>query len=627
MNVHFVKNRIGIIFLLFSLLLFFITISNDITLISLEHETYLIFHLLLQIINIIISSAIFLYGWLTWNYSKSKILLLISVIFLAVAIIDIFHTFTYDGMPFHLGFNIQVPNWFWIIGKIFEICAFLTVFLLNKWKLSKSTSKYENIWFLALSLLLTFLCSILILHNPEKLPLLVIEGVGTTPLKKVFEYAFILFYVLTVPYLWKRYQKHKNEFHISLIFSFIFLTFSSLTVTFYHSSYDQMQIIGHVFKVLGYFYILKAFYFTNIKGQYYKKKLTEKQLLQTRHELKNILLHHQGIMIKVVKVGNDFIFQLCDGKLLSKLKLKSDKIVGYTPFHFLNYDLALKLHNEFEKVWNGEENGLLEFEVAEGVFLLMTTTRVISDDGKVGIIGNIVDISETKHTEELLRRTEKLSIVGELAAGFAHEIRNPLTTIKGFLQLINQSADDKIKEYTSIMLKEIDRLEMITNEFMIVAKPQATKYHNINIIKTVDDVIQFLTPQTLLNNVQIFKNYIPEPVYIYGDEHQIKQVLINIYKNAMEAMENGGNILTELSKDEKYIYIKITDEGCGIPEDILPRLGEPFYTLKEKGTGLGLMVSTKIIQAHHGKIEITSTVNVGTTVSICFPIVEPLKTS
>lgn len=308
------------------------------------------------------------------------------------------------------------------------------------------------------------------------------------------------------------------------------------------------------------------------------------------------------------------------GKLLGDLNLTQEQIGGHPVHDFLRKEVADQLHREFERVWYKGEDNKIEFEIYDDVFLLMTLTRVTPMGKPPELIGNIVDISELKQAETLLRKTEKLTIVGELAAGFAHEIRNPLTTIKGFLQFMSQEEDPTNEKYTSIMLAEIDRLEMITREFMVVAKPEATKYQTIELTKIIEDVIAFLAPQALLKNVQIGFHSDKNHILVHGDEHHLKQVFINIYKNAMEAMPKGGNINTYLTIKDHDVAVAIIDEGCGIPEELMPRLGEPFYTLKEKGTGLGLMVSYKIIEAHKGKLEIASEINVGTTVKVKLPI-------
>lgn len=585
----------------------------------LDANTHLFIHTLMELTSIIISAVIFLYGWLTWSYTKSRILIFISASFLSVGILDIFHTLLFDGFPFST--SPEPSTWFWIIGSLTEIVGISIVFFLVKTSSNLySKSNRERCILTASSLLYSLgIASIIILFSGS-LPPLISEMGGTTSFKNNIEYSISLFHLTGIIYTSFLYYRKKNEFYLYLLLSFYFLMLCSLTVTIYTNVHDIIHILGHFYKIFGYYFILRAFYLTNIRVPFEEKKITEEELQDTKEEFKNIILQNQGIIIKLVKRDDEFIHTLCDGKLLSDLKLTQDQIVGHSVHHFLRKEVADQLHREFERVWyKGDDLGI-EFEIYEDVFLLMTLTRVTPFGKPPELIGNIVDISELKQAEALLRKTEKLSIVGELAAGFAHEIRNPLTTIKGFLQLMSKNEDPTNKKYTSIMLEEIDRLEMITSEFMVVAKPEATKYQTIELIKILEDVIAFLTPQALLKNVQIQFDTVINHVNVYGDEHHLKQVLINVYKNAMEAMPTGGNISTNLTIEDNYIAIEIIDEGCGIPEELMPRLGEPFYTLKEKGTGLGLMVSYKIIEAHKGKLEISSELNVGTTVKMKLPI-------
>ena len=584
----------------------------------LDANTHLFIHTLMELTSIIISAVIFLYGWFTWSYTRSRILIFISVSFFSVEIFDIFHTLLFAGLPFST--NPQPATWFWIIGRLTEIVGISIVFYLVKSSNLYSKSNRERAILTACSLLYSLgITSIIILFS-DSLPPLISEMGGTTSLKNNIEYSIALFHLAGVIYASIQYRRKKNEFYLYLLLSFYFLILCSLTVTIYKNVHDLIHILGHSYKIFGYYFILRAFYLTNIKVPFEEKKITEEELQDTKEELKNIILQNQGIIIKLVKQGDKFIHTLCDGKLLNDLTLTQEQVVGHPVHHFLRKEVADQLHREFERIWHNGGDIRIEFEIYEDVFLLMTLTRITPIGKPPELIGNIVDISELKQAEALLRKTEKLSIVGELAAGFAHEIRNPLTTIKGFLQLMSQEDHPTNKKYTSIMLAEIDRLEMITSEFMVVAKPEATKYQTIVLIKIIEDVIAFLAPQAMLKNVQIQFNTVINHVNVYGDEHHLKQVLINVYKNAMEAMPNGGNISTNLTIEENYTAIAIIDEGCGIPEELMPRLGEPFYTLKEKGTGLGLMVSYKIIEAHKGKLEISSELNVGTTVKIKLPI-------
>jgi len=238
-----------------------------------------------------------------------------------------------------------------------------------------------------------------------------------------------------------------------------------------------------------------------------------------------------------------------------------------------------------------------------------------SDDPVVQLV--IRDLTERKKTEEMIRRSDRLSIAGELAAGVAHEIRNPLTALKGFMQLLKS----KNTEYVDIMLVEIDRISYIVNEFLGMARPQANHFVECDLLKLMDDVVSFMNPQALLYNVEMQLTSSSPEFRVPCEPNQIKQVYMNILKNAIESMPHGGTIDIRIErKDEGTVLTRIADQGIGIPEDRLEKIGEPFFSLKEQGTGLGLMVCRRIVLAHQGHLAIRSVVGQGTTIDIELPI-------
>ncbi|MBA2942709.1 PAS domain S-box protein [Paenibacillus sp. CGMCC 1.16610] len=237
----------------------------------------------------------------------------------------------------------------------------------------------------------------------------------------------------------------------------------------------------------------------------------------------------------------------------------------------------------------------------------------------IGIAGTCHDITEKKQAEQMLINSEKLSIAGQLAAGIAHEIRNPITAIKGFIQLMKSGVSEK-KLYYEIMSSEIERIEMILSELLILAKPQLIHSDRKDIRNILSQVTTLLESQAILSNVEIITECEPDLPPILCDQNQLKQVCINFIKNGIEAMSLGGTLLIQVkTQNENSLILRFIDQGCGIPEDIITKLGQPFYTTKEKGTGLGFMVSKKIIESHNGTINVFSKDKEGTTVEVYLP--------
>ncbi|WP_158606760.1 PAS domain S-box protein [Paenibacillus ginsengarvi] len=253
--------------------------------------------------------------------------------------------------------------------------------------------------------------------------------------------------------------------------------------------------------------------------------------------------------------------------------------------------------------------------------IILTAFPLWDESGNIaGCSIMLRDNTERKQAEEHMMNREKLSIAGQLAAGIAHEIRNPITAIKGFIQLMNSGVKEK-KLYFDIISSEVERIESILSELLLLAKPQNAVFSRHDIALLLEQVVTLLDSQAIMSNVMIVTDFDPCSVVVSCDENQLKQVWINFIKNAIEAMPGGGKVAVKLRKpDNGRIVICITDEGCGIPQTLLDKLGQPFYTTKEKGTGLGFMVSRRIIENHKGTLEVRSQVGLGTTIEVNLPV-------
>ena len=278
-----------------------------------------------------------------------------------------------------------------------------------------------------------------------------------------------------------------------------------------------------------------------------------------------------------------------------------------------------------KEVLNGASYHFLETEdmKKDGSYFdaQITLSPIYDYDGDLVALSVISrDISFKKEAENLLLQSEKLKIAGEMAAGVAHEIRNPMTVISGFIQIMNSEPTHPYYKYSKVIEKEIDRIDHIINEFLVLAKPHAKVSRVYNLTKTLEDIFMLFQPELNLNGIVLTKQVSTEIVNLFGEESQMKQVLINIIKNAIEAISHDGKIDIVCTTDKKEVVtLKVIDNGVGMDFPTVEKVFDPFFTTKVKGTGLGMMISEKIITEHGGNIFVESEKGKGTTVTIEIP--------
>lgn len=222
---------------------------------------------------------------------------------------------------------------------------------------------------------------------------------------------------------------------------------------------------------------------------------------------------------------------------------------------------------------------------------------------------------------------ERLSCASQMAGSIAHEVRNPLTSIKGFIQLIMRKPDKPAPQsYLEVIVSEIERIEKLVTEFQMLSRPiKPAEFESVDVVQIMRDVIMLMEGQALNKKVRLEFDYKPDyyPLVvcrIQGDQSQLKQVMINLLRNAIEAVNEQGHIEVSLMPRNDQIAIEIKDNGAGIPQEVLLKLGTPFYTTKPNGTGLGLSVCFNIIESHGGKLEVRSKVGEGTTFTVLLPL-------
>lgn len=284
--------------------------------------------------------------------------------------------------------------------------------------------------------------------------------------------------------------------------------------------------------------------------------------------------------------------------------------------------------------------------VLNGVLMIITLSYLISIYGDVkysyldeDIFGNVINIiaiqavlflvahlsfkrmKKQQLYYEHLQQSERLKMVGQLTAAVAHEIRNPVTVVSGFLHLFNEdpSFSEPVKRKFKLMIDELNTVEQITSQFLMLSKPISDQQpEKVDVKEVIESVTSLLDSYAMLSNNQININ-VEKDCVISINKIEFKQLLINIIKNALDASDVGQSISIIVNRNKNFMEIKIIDEGRGMTEDEIKSLGTPFYSLKSNGTGLGLMICFNIVEKYDGEIHYISSEGNGTTVTIRLP--------
>lgn len=229
-------------------------------------------------------------------------------------------------------------------------------------------------------------------------------------------------------------------------------------------------------------------------------------------------------------------------------------------------------------------------------------------------------IKEKLSLENQLVRADKLAALGQMVAGMAHELRNPLGVIKATMQVMEKEQNDQeVSQFSQIVIEECMRMNRVITELIKFSRPQMEKIVQIDLQDLLEQFFQFMKPYFEENRILLFWQKGLEPAFTVGDFQQLIQVLLNLVLNAAEAMPAGGRLTVELVPQGNYWCIQLTDTGCGIFEEDIDKIFDPFYTSKAQGTGLGLSVVHRIVDEHHGYLKVETVPGEGSTFFVYLP--------
>lgn len=391
----------------------------------------------------------------------------------------------------------------------------------------------------------------------------------------------------------------------------------SLTVSLIFSDISETQ---NIIFVLGLNHI--SFYVVAALSGFLSSQLRDTRIeLVNTEKLNQEMLDHLPIGLLTVQndgkliIGNPSLNKILGIVELPLLITDLIQIDWNEVIHFLNNENK-DFHREMQYNSPGRDVQTIKIEVSQ--FQTDELTEMVQ-------LVLISDMTEVRKLEYRMRQSEKLAAIGGLAAGIAHEIRNPLAGISGSIEMLSQNTQtDDDKKLMKIVLREIDRLNNLITEFLDFAKPETPPSEMVNLSQIVQESVASMKLNQQLNQKTVQNIFIDKDVFILGKADKLKQAVLNFLINSYQAMQNTENPQLSvflLNKNDK-VELKIIDNGCGMKEETRKRMFEPFHTTKPKGTGLGLAITHKILENHQVRIFVQSELGQGTEVALTFPIVK-----
>lgn len=335
-------------------------------------------------------------------------------------------------------------------------------------------------------------------------------------------------------------------------------------------------------------------------------------------ELENIF---ESISDMVYFVTDEYIIKNINKAVSKRLGKAPEEIIGkkcFEIFHGMDQPSSECPH---QKTVEQRESFVQEFEdTFLGGTFIMSCSPIFDVSGQfMGTVNILSDVTELKQLRERVVKTERMAALGEVAARVAHEIRNPLVSLGGFARRLEKKLNGNLKEYADIISKEVGRLEDILSEILSFVKETRIKREYVEAQKLMEEVVAVSGTEIDDRGITLVRDF-GEPLMLPVDPNRIKEALLNIVKNSLQAMHDGGTLTLRISRRNQTGVIEIQDTGTGISQKDLPFIFDPFFTTKKSGTGLGLTITHRIVEEHDGRIEVESREGNGSMFRVFIPV-------
>lgn len=481
--------------------------------------------------------------------------------------------------------------------------------------------------------LLYFIISLVINRLPERVLL--------KPLISFSVFLFDIFVISSAIYLTEGVQ---TDFYL-IYFLAIFISSVSQTVNgsiftavvasiiyawLIHREYPDISFLDSKFLIrIPFLFIISlvsSYWADATRRELKKKEELEKFNIELKKEVERVTAREVELRLYNERIINSVasgIMVVKNNGVITTVNPEAERVFGYKKDELLEY--SIKSIEGIEQLWEKMEKAM-----KTGQPIIRDEVEILNKAGdRIPIGFNITpldefearasgcvlifkDLSEIRRLEEKVKQNERLSYLGKMASWVAHEIRNPLTSIDGFAQLLTTTQDkEKMKVYIEEIRKGVHRINHIVDDILTFARPKKMEYSKINLYKLINDIVKNIKVEVKFEGIE-------EPL-VKGEEESLRRLFVNLITNSLEAMDESGLLIIDFKKDENYLLTEIIDNGKGIDERDLKNIFTPFFTTKPRGTGLGLAIVKKIVDDHNGMIDIESKLGQGTKISVRLP--------
>ncbi len=587
-------------YLIFSSLLFLIYLSS--------FYNYLLFHTVAELSAIIISIGIFIIGWNSKAYLKTSFFLIIGVSFLFIGIIDLVHTLAYAGMNIFIDFTSNLPTSLWIVARYWQALSLLLALILFNKKINLYYLVFLNFIFLIILMEAIF---------SGIFPLCYIEGVGLTPFKIINEYIIDIIFIISLIWFYILRKEFDKKIRVYIIISTISTILSEIAFTFYIGVYDFSNLVGHLLKIVAFYYMYKAIIKTGIKEPYdllfRKLKLSEEELKIRAERLEDmasfplenpnpVLRVNEALIMSANKASQE-VFNTEEGNLIPKT-----------------------LQHYIDECFSTSKNMETEIKIGDAVYTFFF--MINEEKGYVNIYG--LNITERIKAKQRLER---------FVATVSHELRNPISVLVTSTEFLNSHSDELTEEIIQKlkegMTKNIYLLKDLVDDILMLSRIDERKItldlSEVKPFEIIQEILILMEPIGNRKNMT-FKVNIDPNLTIYGDSKRLDQIFRIFIDNAIKYSAKGSMVMIEsvdlyhgqLNKQNiDGVLFFIEDTGIGIAKDEIPNLFKRFFRSDKvsdiPGTGLGLSIAKELIELHGGSVEVESEFMKGTKFSIFLP--------